>query len=191
MSKSRYHIAIIDPSEIFRRGLAHIIDEMNQFQIEIVASELPSLGDESIDIVVINPMVAQSSAVKQIFANAKLVAILYNYIDQNVLRQFDDSIELNDSAEKIIQTLYRGVDNKTTRSILGDVEELSEREQEILIAVAKGMINKEIADHFNISIHTVIAHRKNISRKTAIRSVSGLVVYALLNNLITESDILM
>ena len=67
--------------------------------------------------------------------------------------------------------------------------ELSEREKEILIAVAKGMINKEIASLYNISIHTVMAHRKNISKKTGIKSVSGFVVYALLNNLIEEYEI--
>ena len=50
-------------------------------------------------------------------------------------------------------------------------------------------MNKEIASEFNISIHTVISHRKNISRKTGIKSVSGFVVYALLNNLIEEYEI--
>ena len=63
-------------------------------------------------------------------------------------------------------------------------EELSAREKEILVCVAKGMLNKEIADAENISIHTVITHRKNITRKTGIKTVAGLTVYALLNNLI-------
>jgi DNA-binding CsgD family transcriptional regulator len=53
----------------------------------------------------------------------------------------------------------------------------------------KGMTNKEIAEKHFISIHTVITHRKNIVRKTGIKSVSGLTVYALLNNLITYEDI--
>ena len=63
-------------------------------------------------------------------------------------------------------------------------EELSDREKEILVSVAKGMLNKEIADQYNISIHTVISHRKNITRKTGIKTVAGLTVYALLNGLI-------
>ena len=61
---------------------------------------------------------------------------------------------------------------------------LSAREKEVLVCVAKGMINKEIADHLNISIHTVISHRKNISQKTGIKTVAGMTVYALLNKLI-------
>ena len=65
----------------------------------------------------------------------------------------------------------------------------SDRENEILVAVARGMTNKEIADRYNISIHTVISHRKNIARKTGIKSVSGLTVYALLNNMIDQGDV--
>jgi len=63
-------------------------------------------------------------------------------------------------------------------------DNLTEREKEILVCVAKGMLNKEIADLYSISIYTVITHRKNITRKTGIKTVAGLTVYALLNNLI-------
>ena len=68
-------------------------------------------------------------------------------------------------------------------------EELSAREKEILVSVAKGKLNKEIADEFNISIYTVITHRKNITRKTGIKTVAGLTVYALLNNLIDMNSV--
>lgn len=68
-------------------------------------------------------------------------------------------------------------------------EELSAREKEILVSVAMGMINKEIADKHNISINTVITHRKNITRKTGIKTVAGLTVYAILNNLIDINSI--
>ncbi len=67
--------------------------------------------------------------------------------------------------------------------------ELSAREKEILVSVARGLINKEIADRHNISINTVITHRKNISRKTGIKTVPGLTVYAILNNLIDINTI--
>lgn len=70
-----------------------------------------------------------------------------------------------------------------------EAESLSDREKEILVCVAKGMLNKEIADHCNISVYTVITHRKNITRKTGIKTVAGLTVYALLNNLIDLNTI--
>ena len=67
--------------------------------------------------------------------------------------------------------------------------ELSEREKEILVSVARGLINKEIADLHHISVNTVITHRKNITRKTGIKTVPGLTVYAILNNLIDINSI--
>ena len=67
--------------------------------------------------------------------------------------------------------------------------ELSNREIDVLVSVAKGMTNKEISDLLSISVHTVITHRKNIVKKTGIKSVAGLTVYALLNNLVEESEI--
>ena len=68
-------------------------------------------------------------------------------------------------------------------------EALSEREKEILVSVAQGLLNKEIADRHNISINTVITHRKNITRKIGIKTVPGLTAYAILNNLIDINSI--
>ena len=75
------------------------------------------------------------------------------------------------------------------KEIQEEKEELSEREKEILLCVAKGMLNKEIADKFNISIYTVISHRKNITRKIGIKTVAGLTVYALLNGLLDVNSV--
>ena len=66
---------------------------------------------------------------------------------------------------------------------------LSEREIEVLKAIALGMANKEIAERLYISIHTVISHRKNITSKLGIKSISGLTVYALLNSLIHADEV--
>ena len=62
--------------------------------------------------------------------------------------------------------------------------ELSSREIEVLKEIASGKIIKEIADSLNISVNTVLTHRKNISSKLGIRSVSGLSLYAMMNGII-------
>lgn len=64
---------------------------------------------------------------------------------------------------------------------------LSAREIEVLILLSKGLINKEIADKLNISLTTVISHRKNIIEKLGIKSVSGLTIYAVMQGYI-EAD---
>ncbi|MCH5217172.1 MAG: response regulator transcription factor [Muribaculaceae bacterium] len=61
---------------------------------------------------------------------------------------------------------------------------LSQRECEVLRELAAGKTNKEIADTLCISINTVITHRKNISGKLGIHSVSGLSLYAVMNGII-------
>ena len=78
---------------------------------------------------------------------------------------------------------------KKMEPVATGADELSAREKEILVCVAQGMLNKEIADKFNLSIYTVITHRKNITRKTGVKTVAGLTVYALLNNLIDMNTI--
>ena len=61
---------------------------------------------------------------------------------------------------------------------------LSQREVEVLRLVVSGCINKEIADRLGISINTVLTHRKNITSKLGIKSVSGLSFYAIMNGII-------
>jgi DNA-binding CsgD family transcriptional regulator len=77
---------------------------------------------------------------------------------------------------------------ETTRS--GKIkEQLSEREIDVLKAVAHGCSNKEIADKLYISTNTVITHRKNITDKLGIKTIAGLTVYAIMNNIIKPEDV--
>lgn len=69
----------------------------------------------------------------------------------------------------------------------GAERDLSPREIEVLVLLTKGLINKEIADKLNISLTTVISHRKNITEKLGIKSVSGLAIYAVMHGYI-EAD---
>lgn len=81
-----------------------------------------------------------------------------------------------------------GIPTAKTGSGGGDVE-LSEREKETLAALARGLSNKQIAERMFISTHTVISHRKNIVRKTGIKTVSGLTLYALFMGLVSPDDL--
>jgi len=49
----------------------------------------------------------------------------------------------------------------------------------VLTLIAEGLLNKQIAQRLGIGLTTVISHRRNIMEKLGIRSVAGLVVYAL------------
>ncbi|MEX0311895.1 MAG: response regulator [Tateyamaria sp.] len=56
---------------------------------------------------------------------------------------------------------------------------LTGREQTILLQLAQGLSNKEVANALDISVRTVETHRKNIKRKLGISSTAGLTRYAL------------
>jgi len=58
-------------------------------------------------------------------------------------------------------------------------EALTAREQTILLQLAQGKSNKEVAADLDISVHTVETHRKNIKRKLGINSTAGLTRYAM------------
>ncbi len=66
---------------------------------------------------------------------------------------------------------------------------LSPREVEVLSLLARGFINKEIADRLCISLTTVITHRKNIVEKLGMRSVSALTIYAVMNGYVDLEQI--
>lgn len=68
-------------------------------------------------------------------------------------------------------------------------ESLTDREVEILTCVVKGLTNKEIAQQLFLSTHTVISHRRNITRKLEIHSTAGLTIYAIVNKLVSIEDI--
>jgi regulator of cell morphogenesis and NO signaling len=69
------------------------------------------------------------------------------------------------------------------------LEVLSDREKDIVVCVAKGMNNKEIADYLFLSVHTVTTHRRNISNKLQIHTTAGLIIYAIANKLVNIEDI--
>ncbi|HAR54603.1 MAG TPA: DNA-binding response regulator, partial [Roseovarius nubinhibens] len=57
-------------------------------------------------------------------------------------------------------------------------EQLTNREQTILLQLAQGRSNKDVALALDISVRTVETHRKNIKRKLGISSTAGLTRYA-------------
>lgn len=65
------------------------------------------------------------------------------------------------------------------------LETLSEREKQIVVFVASGMTNKEIAQNLGLSIKTVESHRSNISKKLKIFDIAGVTLFAVRTGLVT------
>ena len=191
-------VIICEASEIISIGLAEIIDSMAQFDV-VSRLDSPEHLSEKItasdaNLLIIDPALLGFhnreflSQLGKEHPQLTIIALATSYLDHSMLTPYSGVIEINDTRSKIISKMNEFAQSEASKS--ADDVELSKRETDVLVAVAKGMMNKEIADQMNISIHTVISHRKNITRKTGIKSVSGLTVYALLNNLIDEKELI-
>ena len=97
-----------------------------------------------------------------------------------VIRRLEQKTQQKDVSLKITNMITQSPDSN---------EVLSDREKDVIVAVAQGMTNKEIADHLCISTNTVITHRRNIARKLQIHSPAGLTIYAIVNNLVDISSV--
>lgn len=119
----------------------------------------------------------------------KNVTVVLLFINSSELEKFGDfaSIPLYISKENLSKSLSDIILNGEPHFHENNV--LSERELTILKEVALGLTNKEISDKLYISMHTVITHRKNITAKLGIKTISGLTVYAMINNIISPADL--
>lgn len=194
MRETIKRILIIEPSVIVAEGLRYIVDNLAEYTVTGILQDFgedmeTTLDDYDADLLVVDPAIFDTrtrSGGKDLiknWINVPVIALITNAMDASLISAYDGAIYLTDKSDEIEQKLSATMRSNPSDQ-RGDGEELSAREKEILVCVAKGLLNKEIADHFNISIYTVITHRKNITRKTGIKTVAGLTVYALLNNLI-------
>ena len=115
--------------------------------------------------------------------------MISHYVEPSVLGQFHVVIDLEDTALRIATKLRSALENQREEKRADSGNELSLRELEILKAISKGYTSRQVAEELNLSVNTVITHRKNITHKTGIKTVSGLTLYALLNHLIDENEI--
>lgn len=192
-------VLLIVPSKIVARGIEAVLSELGEFRVEGILTDLSHasqmrLRNIDADVIILDPVVfdfvSRSSVRSHIseYSDAAVVGLQTIPMDDEQKKQYDALIGLNDDPVLIVRKLRESLDARQDNSETEEYD-LSAREKEILVCVAKGMLNKEIADACNLSIHTVITHRKNITRKTGIKTVAGLTVYALLNNLIDSSSI--
>ncbi len=158
-----------------------LINDFIQFKYNIIEKApdllfinqdlLPNLSDKT------NIAKLQNTKIVLITTNKTISFNQFLIIEKLQITESKDSIatKINNIIEQYIDNLKNENDNN------GDI---SARESEIVKYIAKGNTNKQIAKLLFISPHTVITHRKNITNKLGIKSVSGLTIYAILNNLI-------
>jgi DNA-binding CsgD family transcriptional regulator len=195
LDKKRISIAIAEPSQIVYEGLANIILKAKRNSFVYWLSDFYELDQlinkTGIDLVIINPGIVQNRVsefirFKKHHLKISWISLVYSHYDSQLLNQFHDTLSILDSIDTIVNKLTNVVCNGNDKIVR---EQLSEREIDVLIQLVNGLSNKEIAEKLNISIHTVISHRKNIIEKTGIRSLPGLTIFAISQNITSVNSI--
>lgn len=193
-------VILADLHPLSRLGLVTLLNRMRyRFQVrEVVSPEkLGSLGakDSGSLFIVSSSFLSKCPSgllgdLKSRTHPASLLLIRDHEVPSESGIAFSETISMSDSDKIILRKLEKlvgHVQRKTSDDLQN--EDLSDREKDVLRLVALGMTNREIGEKLFISAHTVITHRKNITAKLGIKTIAGLTMYALINQLIIPEEI--
>lgn len=191
MTKVTFIIA--EKSYVIRTGLIKIINSFPETSVikEITdGKNLIKIVNKSVpDILIINAKILDDGHedIRKLFSQrvkTKFVIFVGSKRENEHFAYFNEQISIDEDKDEITKKLQALITNELPKKHSVENVELSEREKDVVKQIALGKTNKEIAELLFISTHTVITHRKNITRKLGIRTVSGITVYAILNNII-------
>ncbi len=198
MNRENLKIAIADSSMIIRSGISVTLKRVPGFKIQPVEiAAIDMLYDyvrmHKPDILIVNPVFLGYFDILKFKTDTgcvhmKCIALICSVMDHTLWKNYDGSITLYDGPDQLRDMLNRLSAGSPGESAAAS-DTLSNREKEIIVCVVKGMTNKEIAEALFLSTHTVITHRRNITRKLQIHSSSGLTIYAIVNKLVELNDI--
>ena len=180
------------PSVIVSEGIHRILHSLKTHQITAIGVEnLNSLRDKAYtlqsSLAFIDPVGVNTDeirALKEEHPEMRIVAVNTSLLPESTTKPYDDIINIYDNVDAI-EKIVKEVSQKKEET----PKELSPREKEIVIGIVKGLSNKEIAAENNISVHTVMTHRKNIAAKLQIHSTAALTIYAIVSKLVKLDDI--
>lgn len=198
---SRLSVVFVVDAFLLRAGLEQLINEIPGLSLtevfegseKSIASKITNLNP---DVVIINPASLKVDFLNFISElNEKSDCLSIGLFDQstpeNIKSHFKACLDKNQDKFELVEKFRSILKINKLESYQKEEENavLSEREKTIVKQVVNGLTNQEIANKLFLSIHTVTTHRKNISNKLGIKTVSGLTVYALMNKIVELNEI--
>ena len=175
---NKQNVIILHEDTLISLGLYKILNDL--FNIKpFIANHLDNVSLDDYDLIFVSTNIFAIEYNSFSSIKYKTISITTYNIEHSDNNQFISTCW----TEEILISSISNIVNKLSEFKTSQ-NELSKRELDVLKLIVKGYINKEIADTLNISINTVLTHRKNITSKLGIKSVSGLSVYAMMNGLI-------
>ncbi len=209
----KYSIVLVDDHKLFREGLKLLLSNLDYVQDVQEASSchefLQLLAEKEPDIVFMDIDLPETDGIETTrraleFNPGLNVIALTMYSDEDYFTRMIHAgakgFILKNSGiqevEEAIQNIMAG-NSYFSREILNVLVqsisrkkkviksgELSEREEEVLYLICKGLSNKEIADRLFISKRTVDKHRENLLLKTNSKNTAHLVMYAIKHGIV-------
>ena len=114
-----------------------------------------------------------------------IIGLSHSVLPPETSRLADATLSVYDSADNLREILQRTISDASDTTP-GD---LTPREKEVIKGIVKGLSNKEIASEINVSVNTVMTHRRNIASKLRIHSPAGLTIFAIVSKLVSLDEI--
>jgi len=209
----KYSILLVDDHALFRGGLRLLLEQLEfistvdeagsgQEFLERLSSGIPDITFIDIEMPGMDGIQASREAIV-LYPDLKIIA-LSMYGDEQYYTEMISAgargFVLKNSSIQDIEAAIRNViagDNYFSQEILNRLiaglgkknkapknTDISEREQEVLYLICKGLSNQEIADKLYLSKRTVDKHRENLLLKTGARNTAGLVMFAVRNGIV-------
>lgn len=195
----RPRMAVLTPDTLAGLGLAGIIERMVPgVDVSLFAhvADLRAAGAEGfVHFFVAAPVLMEDAAF--FLARRTHTIVLVHGGEAACLPADFHTLDVCQSEEALVRSVLRLAESAHSRHPQAPgyagadraLTPLTPRETEVLRLVAAGRTNKEIAARLGVGLTTIISHRKNLTEKLAIKSVSGLTIYAVMHGIIKAEEI--
>ncbi len=161
-----------------------VIDALDTLNPDVILMDLnmPDMGGLSATEIVLEQRPGTRIVILSMHDSPEYISSALNHGAMGYLLKDVPTDEIKQAIDTVMRGeryLCTGAQGSLTPKSGGARETLTGREQTILLQLAQGQSNKEVALTLDISVRTVETHRKNIKRKLGISSTAGLTRYAL------------
>lgn len=198
MNRTDKSFAFIGSAHIIQYGISTLIREhlgahrISAYKDPGLLNNFPS--EQFPDVILIDAGIIESNtkiinSLRKEFPQTPWIGYQYQFINSGLIQICDDIISIDQTLDEIVASISKSItiDRESGEELKSGI--LSDRETDVLRLLVTGHSSKEIADRLNISINTVISHRKNISQKTGIKSLAGLTIFAVSRKVISMSSL--
>lgn len=161
-----------------------VIAQLEELAPDVILMDLnmPELGGLSATEIVLERRPDMHVVILTMHDNPEYIASALSHGAQGYLLKDVPTEEIKTAIDTVMsgkRYLCTGAQGSLAPKDGAEREALTEREQTILLKLAQGRTNKDVAQALDISVRTVETHRKNIKRKLGISSTAGLTRYAM------------